>query len=722
MRKLVLFAFSFPALGAEDLLQWTRQFGTARFDDAVGIAASSNTTYTLYSSATSVPDLPEYSLRKLALDGSTAWSIPVTLPMAIRLRALAADDTGVYVAGLVSAESIDVLVRKYDPNGALVWSRQFGTPHWDEATAIAIAGGSVYVVGTTNSVFEGQSSPAPGSFDAFVAKLDAAAGNTAWIRQYGTTVTDSAGSVAVAGDVVYVAGLHQGTSRALAAFDSSGTQLWLRDLGPNGLTSIVAQGPALFGLAETGAVLLKLDLSGGIVWRRSTSSDESYFGLAADETGVYGAGVSFTAGNRDATLVKYDGDGNVLWRRPLRTGAPESFSAVTAASGRVCTLGVTEGSLQGTNAGSSDVFVQSYENAFGLYFVPLSRCRVFDSGSETLAAGETRTFQVTQGYCGVPVDAQAFALEIGVNPSEPLGFLSVWPGGALRPLVSTLNSPHGGPVWNSALIRAGTGGTLSVYSSNRTSLAIDVTGYFTTGWKQAHSYYPSGPCRLLDTRRPGAAPAITANISHRFSHAPCGLPPSTAALCVNATVVPSQTLASLALWMTGAPPPVHPLLSSPDGLVTARSTILPSGNYGTVSVLASNNADLVVDVTGYFGPGYSGGLRFYPLTGCRAADTRLSGGALAAGETRDFPITGRCGVPSTAKSLAMNVTAVPSGPLAYVTAWPAGRPRPLVSSLNSPLGRVIANSVISSAGVSGAVSLFATHETHLVIDVTGYFE
>ncbi|MCC6368734.1 MAG: hypothetical protein IT165_34860 [Bryobacterales bacterium] len=57
-----------------------------------------------------------------------------------------------------------------------------------------------------------------------------------------------------------------------------------------------------------------------------------------------------------------------------------------------------------------------------------------------------------------------------------------------------------------------------------------------------------------------------------------------------------------------------------------------------------------------------------------------------------------------------------------LTLWPAGTPRPLVSTLNSLLGRVAANAALVPFGNNGTVSVFVTNETHVILDINGYFQ
>ncbi len=65
------------------------------------------------------------------------------------------------------------------------------------------------------------------------------------------------------------------------------------------------------------------------------------------------------------------------------------------------------------------------------------------------------------------------------------------------------------------------------------------------------------------------------------------------------------------------------------------------------------------------------------------------------------------------------MTAVPAGPLAYLTTWPTGAPQPFVSTLNDAKGLPVANAALVPA--DGAISVFVTNDSHIVIDTNGYF-
>ena len=148
-----------------------------------------------------------------------------------------------------------------------------------------------------------------------------------------------------------------------------------------------------------------------------------------------------------------------------------------------------------------------------------------------------------------------------------------------------------------------------------------------------------------------------------------------------------------------------------------------------MNIYATNDTDVVLDINGYFVAAASStsALEFYPLAPCRIADTRDAAGSfggpyIGGGQTRDFPIVqSACNVPSSAGAYSLNYTAVPMGGLSYLSTWPAGQAKPLVSTLNAETGTVTANAAIVPAGTKGDVNVFATDNTNLVIDVNGYF-
>jgi hypothetical protein len=82
-----------------------------------------------------------------------------------------------------------------------------------------------------------------------------------------------------------------------------------------------------------------------------------------------------------------------------------------------------------------------------------------------------------------------------------VGFLTTWPTGQARPLVSTLNALDGQVTANMAIVAAGTDGAVSFYASDTTDLVVDINGYFAPPLGVgALAFYTATPCRLADTR------------------------------------------------------------------------------------------------------------------------------------------------------------------------------------------------------------------------------
>ena len=247
------------------------------------------------------------------------------------------------------------------------------------------------------------------------------------------------------------------------------------------------------------------------------------------------------------------------------------------------------------------------------------------------------------------------------------------------------------------------------------------------------TFVPVTPCRIADTRNPAGAfggPALVGQNTREFDipNSACNIPATAQAYSVNATVVPRGFLGFLTAFPCGQPLPLASTLNATDGRVKAAAAIVPAGTNGGLCFFSTNDTDLVLDINGYFVPNSSPtALAFFPVTPCRVVDTRLAAGTLggptiAGNSARSFPIlSGPCNLPATAQAYSMNFTAVPQGPLGFLTTWPTGQNQPLVSTLNANLGGVTANSAIVPAGTNGDISVFVSNPSDVVIDVNGYF-
>ena len=120
-------------------------------------------------------------------------------------------------------------------------------------------------------------------------------------------------------------------------------------------------------------------------------------------------------------------------------------------------------------------------------------------------------------------------------------------------------------------------------------------------------------------------------------------------------------------------------------------------------------------------------MQFVAVTPCRLLDTRSSnpipGGTFQTFNLPQLAQANGCAALSAAGTYSLNVTLVPIDhqPVYYLTIWPAGGTQPVVSTMNSLDGRVKANAAIVPAGASGAVSVYVTNTTNVVLDIDGYF-
>ena len=120
-----------------------------------------------------------------------------------------------------------------------------------------------------------------------------------------------------------------------------------------------------------------------------------------------------------------------------------------------------------------------------LAFFPLQPCRIFDTRNSTgafggpiLARDATRSFTVPSSACNVPTSAQAYVTNSTMVPSGVFAFLTLFPGGQPRPTVSTLNAIDGALTSNAAIVPAGPGGGIQVYTSDAFHMLLDISGYF----------------------------------------------------------------------------------------------------------------------------------------------------------------------------------------------------------------------------------------------------
>ena len=204
--------------------------------------------------------------------------------------------------------------------------------------------------------------------------------------------------------------------------------------------------------------------------------------------------------------------------------------------------------------------------------------------------------------------------------------------------------------------------------------------------------------------------------------------PDATAVALNVTAVGATVDGHVTVYPCGADQPTASNLNFTTGAVIPNAVIAKIGAGGKVCLFASAATHLVVDVSAYYPPRSS----FVSMRPSRMMDTRTQDGSptidglqyrtglRAAGSVTELAMTGRAGIPVTAKSVVLNLTVTKPARAGFVTVFACGGPRPNASNINFSADSTVANLVVAKIGMTGSVCLYTSVDTHLVVDVTNY--
>jgi hypothetical protein len=196
---------------------------------------------------------------------------------------------------------------------------------------------------------------------------------------------------------------------------------------------------------------------------------------------------------------------------------------------------------------------------------------------------------------------------------------------------------------------------------------------------------------------------------------------------LNVTAVAPSGAGFITVWPCGVPRPLASHLNFEAGNTVANgviAAIAAIGANGGVCIYSTSEIDLVVDISGWFEKD-----SYEALTPSRLLDTRETGLFLSPTNpiTLDISAISAIGVdgqeaitPSGVKSVSLNVTTVDGKDAGFLTVWPCDQPRPVASNLNFQRAQTVANGVIAAAGQAGNTCLYASQETHVVVDLNGW--
>ncbi|MGI8456539.1 MAG: hypothetical protein ACR2LI_00280 [Propionibacteriaceae bacterium] len=357
---------------------------------------------------------------------------------------------------------------------------------------------------------------------------------------------------------------------------------------------------------------------------------------------------------------------------------------------------------------------------------------------QKLAPGKTLTLKVA-GRGGVPnggVSAVVFNVT-ATNVTATSGYVSIYPAGTSRPATSSINVAKGRTTANSATVKLGSAGSVTIYNSQggSTDVIVDVSGFYNSSASPAASlgtgagYQLLDPERLGDTRTDAAGPLAgrdTLITSVDFEAA--GQNAAVRAVAVNLTATGATRNGYLTAWNgVGSRPNASTLnfekTTSVANFAVVRTSLDTSGRVQFVVFNGSSDrVNVLVDLVGvYTTDAVGAGLRFTALNPTRITDSRTTRQPLRSGQTQEIQAPTAVANPAT-YAIVTNTVAIGPTASTYLTLWDAGT-RPGVSTLNAPAGRTVANGSITPVDADYFYSIFnRAGTTNFAVDVTGRFE
>lgn len=217
-----------------------------------------------------------------------------------------ANDGGIVICGYTIASAFgdnDFYVTKLDDSGYVAWSNIYGGSGNDQATCIEKTTDGAYIIA-------GQTTTFSGGFDPFTLKIDNA-GNTQWSKYYRWWNQDYANNVTQTSDGGYI----------LTGYSNS------------------------YGAGEFDVNVIKIDVSGSIMWTKFYGGTSNDFGNSIKETNDAGymvGGYTFSFGNLgDGYMIKIYGDGGFNWSKSYGGTGFDSFKDMQKASNGYIACGST---------------------------------------------------------------------------------------------------------------------------------------------------------------------------------------------------------------------------------------------------------------------------------------------------------------------------------------------------------------------------------------------
>jgi len=332
----------------------------------------------------------------------------------------------VIVTGLLLLSSVTALADDY----YVQWKKSFGGSGDDFYTAAkatfyrdmpgCIAVGFSYPESFGNGDWTGVEGK--GGTDAIIVKYDHGEGNVLWKKNFGGSSDDNFYGIAAVPEGYIAVGRSRAASfgtgdwtgvtakgyfydAIIIKYDYEGELIWKKNFGgdtyniyysvtdvSDGFVAVGISGSGSFGSGDwvgvegkggTDAIIVKYDNNGDVVWKKNFggSEDDQYQWVTEVPDGIIAAGYSVSGsfgagdwtgiegkGSWDAIIVKYDHNGNVIWKKNFGGSGIDIFNSVIAVSDGYIAEGYAQDSSFGngdwvgvTGKGGEDAIIVKYD-------------------------------------------------------------------------------------------------------------------------------------------------------------------------------------------------------------------------------------------------------------------------------------------------------------------------------------------------------------------------
>lgn len=339
-------------------------------------------------------------------------------------------------------------------------------------------------------------------------------------------------------------------------------------------------------------------------------------------------------------------------------------------------------------------------------------------------ARSVTTFQVL-GVGGIPTTGvSAVFLRLAAIGPTANTYYTAWPDGTAQPSVAMLNVMTGQTLSNTAIVRPGANGKISIFNyGGTTHVLAEVHGYFTTSTgATSGGYVPVTQTRAIDTRTGVGTTtgAIPAGGSRVVNLAIAGVPAGASAVFAAVTMPPPTATGYIQSMASGVTTAGITLLDYENGINNASGAAITLGVDGRVTFVNKGTAaaHLILDIMGYATRTATAGAGLRPVT------ARLHGGTVAANATIDIAVGGTHGLPTRGiAGAALSLQAAAGAANGTLRVWPTGAAEPITSSTQFSPGTTQRSSVVVRPGTDGKVRLrnISAAPITLYADLEGWF-